>query len=255
MLHFAINSLYFPLVFFISLGWALNSWASHSLEEKGKVGKEERKLIASAERKGNSSPKSGQIVLIGASYTRGWNIPEIDGMKVINKGVDGNQSFEMLARFRDDVITNKPRAVLIWGFINDIHRSKRDDIQATIVKAKDSIKKMVKMSQAKGIVPVLGTEVTIRGDEKLIENLMGFVGSLLGKESYQDYVNKHVMAVNKWIREFAREEGILLFDFQPVLSDSKGIRKKEFATKDGTHISAEGYEKMTSYLKEKMGKD
>ena len=68
-------------------------------------------------------------------------------------------------------------------------------------------------------------------------------------------MNKHVMAVNQWIKEFAREEGILLLDFQPALSEKNGVRRKEFATPDGSHISAEGYEKMTSYVKEKMGKD
>lgn len=114
---------------------------------------------------------------------------------------------------------------------------------------------MVKLSRTNGIIPILGTELTIRGADKLIENLSGLVGSILGKESYQAYVNKHVLAVNQWIKEFAKEEGILLLDFQPALSDSKGVRKKEFATKDGSHISPEGYEKMTSYITEKMKRD
>jgi len=236
--------------------WPVSSWAQPVIKGVN-VGKEEKKVSSQQGKDGGRDidPKAALIVLIGASYTRGWNIQEIAGLEVINKGVNGNQSFEMLARFQSDVIANKPRAVLIWGFINDIHRSRRDDIQSTIVRAKDSIKEMVKMSQYKRIVPILGTEVTIRHADELIENLMGWVGSLLGKESYQDYVNKHVIAVNHWIKEFAREEGILLLDFQPALSDSKGVRKKEFATKDGSHISAEGYEKMTSYVTKKMKRD
>ena len=244
------------LALVFSGGWIIDLWAQ-PLKSGITVGKGGNKMTSQDEKSGqrDSAPKEGRIVLIGASYTRGWNIPEIAGMKVINKGVDGNQSFEMLSRFQNDVIAYNPKAVLIWGFINDIHRSKREDIQSTIVKAQESIKEMVKMSQSKGIVPILGTEVTIRHADELIENLMGWVGSLLGKESYQDYVNKHVIAVNNWIKEFAREEGILLLDFQPALSDVKGVRKKEFATKDGSHISAEGYEKMTSYVTEKMKRD
>jgi len=244
------------LALVFSCGWTMSSWAQR-VKKDGKAGKEEKRLVPHDEKKGrgNSIPGEGRIVLIGASYTRGWNIEEIAGMKVINKGVDGNQSFEMLARFQNDVIANKPKAVLIWGFINDIHRSKRDEIQSTIVRAKESIKEMVKLSRTNGMIPILGTELTIRGADKFIENLSGLVGSLRGKEGYQAYVNKHVMAVNQWVKEFAREEGIILLDFQPALSDPKGVRKKEFATKDGSHISAEGYEKMTSYMKEKMGKD
>ena len=243
------------LALVFSCGWTMSSWAQ-PVKSSITLGKGENKVTSQNIKSGqrDSALKKGRIVLIGASYTRGWNIEEIAGMKVINKGVDGNQSFEMLARFQNDVIANKPKAVLIWGFINDIHRSKRDEIQSTIVRAKESIKEMVKLSRTNGIVPILGTELTIRSADKLIENLSGLVGSLLGKESYQAYVNKHVMAVNQWIKEFARGEGILLLDFQPVLSDAKGVRKKEFATKDGSHISPEGYEKMTSYVKEKMGK-
>ena len=244
------------LVLLFSWGLTVNVWGQ-PVKSGITLGKGGSKVTSQAEKSGqrDSAPQKEQIVLIGASYTRGWNIQEIAGMKVVNKGVDGNQSFEMLARFQHDVIDNKPRAVLIWGFINDIHRSKREDIQSTILRAKDSIKEMVKLSKSKGTVPILGTEVTIRHANKLTENLMGWVGSLLGKENYQDYVNKHVIAVNQWIKEFAGKEGILLLDFQPALSDNKGVRKKEFATPDGSHISAEGYEKMTSYVKEKMDKE
>jgi len=239
----------------ICCGGTMNSWAQ-PLKKDGKAGKEEKRLVPQEKKgRGNSFPGEASIVLIGASYTRGWPIQEIAGMKVINKGVNGNQSFEMLARFGDDVIANKPRVVLVWGFINDIHRGKREEIQQTIARAKESIKEMVRLSKASGIVPILGTELTIRGADKFIENLSAFVGSLLGKESYQAYVNKHVMEVNQWIKEFAREEGILLLDFQPALSDAKGFRKKEYASPDGSHISPEGYEKMTSYLTEKMKKD
>jgi len=278
-LHFAFCTLHFSIIFslyfqrtkfgplikkgiiaglplFIAWGWTMDLWAQ-PVKSGNTVGRGENKVISQTEKSGqrDTVPQKGEIVLIGASYTRGWNIQEIAGMKVINKGVDGNQSFEMLSRFQEDVIANRPKAALIWGFINDIHRSKRGDIQSTIVRAKDSIKEMVKFSKSNGIVPILGTEVTIRGADKFIENMSAVIGSLLGKESYQAYVNKHVLAVNQWIKEFAKEEEILLLDFQPALSDEKGVRKKEFAVKDGSHISAEGYEKITSYVKEKMGKD
>ncbi|MBM4340550.1 MAG: hypothetical protein FJ110_13535 [Deltaproteobacteria bacterium] len=225
----------------------ISLWAQ-PLKKDGKTMKERKKLE-------NSVQKEGRIILIGASYTRGWPIQEIAGMKVINKGVNGNQSFEMLTRFRDDVITNKPRMVLVWGFINDIHRGKREEIQQTIVRAKESIKEMVKLSRTHGIIPILGTELTIRGADNFFDNMKALAGSLLGKESYQGYVNKHVLTVNQWIEAFAREEGILLLDFQPVLSDPKGVRKREFATPDGSHISQKGYETLTLYVKSQIKND
>ena len=41
---------------------------------------------------------------------------------MINRGVNGEQSFEMLKRFDSDVVATKPRAVILWGFINDVFR-------------------------------------------------------------------------------------------------------------------------------------
>jgi lysophospholipase L1-like esterase len=237
-------------------GWSFSSWAQ-PLKNGAKDGKGESRMTSQVEKSGqrDSVPKEGRIVLLGASYVRAWNIQEIAGLKVVNKGVNGNQSFEMLSRFPEDVLALKPQAVLIWGFINDIHRTKKEVIQAATEKAKNSLQEMVRLSKSNGIIPILGTEVTSRRADGFKESLSWYIGNLLGKESYQGYVNKQVMAVNQWIKEYAGKEGIVLLDFQTVLSDAKGFRKKEFAAKDGNHISSEGYEKLTSYVVEKMGKE
>ncbi|MCP9462685.1 MAG: hypothetical protein NNA24_11645, partial [Nitrospira sp.] len=74
-------------------------------------------MIADAEKN-----KKKTLVIIGASYAKGLGQHELAGYQVINKGINGEQSFEMLARFETDVVGLKPNAVLIWGFINDIFR-------------------------------------------------------------------------------------------------------------------------------------
>jgi hypothetical protein len=68
----------------------------------------------------NADSKMNTVVIIGASYVRAWPIQEADGKKVLNKGVDGQQTFEMLQRFEQDVISVNPSAVIIWGFIKVI---------------------------------------------------------------------------------------------------------------------------------------
>jgi len=153
----------------------------------------------------------------------------------------------MLSRFQKDVLPLKPTAVIIWGFINDIHRSKRENIDATIARAKKSFMEMVKLAKDNGIVPILATEVTIRAKDSWSENLAGWIGSLLGKKSYQDYVNQHVMDVNQWLRDYADQQDLLLLDLQPVVSEENGRRKKEYAVKDGSHISENRYEKLTDF--------
>lgn len=193
------------------------------------------------------------IVVIGASYAGGWN-PEqpIAGHRIINRGVNGQQSFEMLARFESDVIALKPEAVIIWGFINDIFRSDRERVEQTLAHTRESLTAMIGLARTSGMTPILATEVTIRRREGWSENFQAFIGKMLGKASYQDYVNRHVIETNRWIRETANREGILLLDLHAALSDSRGERIKEFSKPDGSHISQQGYEALTRFAEEQL---
>jgi lysophospholipase L1-like esterase len=204
-------------------------------------------LIDRSEKNPDSSKKNKNVVLIGASYARGWSLFKFNGMEVVNKGESGEQSFEMLERFQEDVISLQPEAVIIWGFINDIFRSKRENIVAAKERAKNSFKEMVRLSVENGIIPILTTEVTVRGKDSWKETIGAWIGGLTGKKSYQDYINQNVLEMNQWIRDYAKENELLLLDLQPVIADNKGKRKKEYATEDGSHISDKGYEKLTKY--------
>lgn len=200
-----------------------------------------------------NSYQNGYIVLTGASYAKGWPLKNIKGLSVINRGVDGAQSFEVLSRFRKDVITVKPRAVIIWGYINDIFRTNRNKIDIAIKKAKDSFVAMVELSKKNGIIPILATEVTLGNKKGVMDALKYWVGKLLGKTSYQDYINKHVLDLNRWLKSYAQKNNLLVLDLQPIISDANNLRLKEYATEDGSHISKQGYEKLTIYATKRIG--
>lgn len=193
------------------------------------------------------------VVLIGASYAGGWDPGRpIAGYRLVNKGVNGEQSFEMLARFQSDVIGLKPNAVIIWGFINDVFRSDRAQIDQTLKRTRESITAMVALARQAGIQPVLATEVTIRSKHGLRESVETMVGKLLGKSSYQDYINGHVLETNRWIVDLAARERIVLLDLEAVLSDSQHERRKEYSQPDGSHISTRGYEALTQYAEPRL---
>lgn len=193
-----------------------------------------------------------RIAIIGASYVEGWNIQKIAEMTVVNKGISGEQSIEMRNRFAKDVVSLNPRAVIIWGMINDIFNANHEGIDTALEKTKDNFITMVKLAQDNGIIPILTTELTIRGKASWSETIANSIGKILGKKSYQDYVNKHVLAMNQWIRSYANDQNLLLLDLQHLLSDEQGLRKKEYAVADGSHISPYGYEKLTSYTQTKI---
>ena len=187
------------------------------------------------------------IVILGASYAQGWTPACDEGLTFVNRGEPGEQSFEMLARFETDVIAEKPAAVLLWGYINDIFRSEEPERDAVKQRARDSFIEMIRLSREHGIEPILATEVTIRPKAGIKEGLAGLVGSITGKKSYQDRINAHVTELNSWLRQVADHEGLLLLDFEQALAGKDGRRNKAFAKADGSHIPAAGYEALDRY--------
>jgi uncharacterized SAM-binding protein YcdF (DUF218 family)/lysophospholipase L1-like esterase len=187
----------------------------------------------------------GPVVLLGASYAKGWNPRRVAGADVVNKGIAGQQSFEMLARFDSDVVANGPRAVILWGFINDIFRA--GDAEQALKRAQESYVEMIARARQNGIEPILATEVTVRPPNSWSETLADWAGWVLRKEGYQHRVNKHVIAMNQWLVDLARREKLLVLDFQSTLAEAGGRRRREFSQDDGSHISERGYEVLTTY--------
>lgn len=194
------------------------------------------------------APVSGKpLVVIGASYAKDWDIRTVGGYRIVNKGTGGEETHQMLARFDRDVVSQKPAAVLVWGFINDIFRSPRDAITTRKEQARANLAEMTRRAKAAGIRTILATEVPITTADRLTDRLLGWLGALRGKQSYQDYVNGHVRDINAWIRDFGRSEKLTVLDFEAVLAGETGVRQQKYATEDGSHLSREAYTALTDY--------
>jgi lysophospholipase L1-like esterase len=204
------------------------------------------------------SPKVKQVsstatlVLAGASYVGGWKEPALPGYKVVNRGAGGEETHQVLARFDRDVIAAKPAAVMIWGHINNVHRSQPGAIETTKEKAKADYREMVQRARANGIDVILATEVTLSEAVGLTNRMMAFVNNLRGKQNYSAWVNEHTRDLNAWLRTYAKEQGLPLWDFEKVFDDGKGFRKLEYSSDDGTHISPAGYAALTTYAQAQL---
>lgn len=193
------------------------------------------------------SAQSTDIIIIGASYAKGWQTTSLAGRSVTNYGVGGEETTAVLARFEKDVVANHPSAVIIWGFINDIFRASPAELPTKIETIKSNLRRMVEIARSSEITPILATEVTIRGKNTVKDTVAGWIGALTGKRGYPEYINGHVQHVNEWLRQYASENKILLLDLQSVLAEAGGLRRKEYATDDGSHLPAAAYEALTRY--------
>jgi lysophospholipase L1-like esterase len=187
------------------------------------------------------------IVVLGASYAGGWNPGTIAESKVIAQGVSGEQSFLTVDRFAADVVVHRPRAVILWGFINDFFRSAPQEADAVSARVHDSYVKMIRLARENGMEPIIATEVTMGFKGGFADTVKDWVGWVMGKESYQDRINRHVTGTNQALVELAKREGLLVLDLQQALAGNGGRRRSEFTADDGSHITPAGYAAVTAY--------
>lgn len=205
--------------------------------------------MAQVSGKTGAGASGGAIIILGASYAAGLELGTLADRQVINKGVGGEQSFESLARFDQEVIAEKPAAVILWGFINDIFRSDREKVDAAVERIKSSYVTMIDKARQNGITPIVATEVTMSPRPGFKAWVTSLIPRIMGKTSYQDYINGHVMHVNEWLKAYADENNILLLDLQAVLAEGGVMRKTKYAQPDGSHISDEGYGRIAEYIR------
>jgi lysophospholipase L1-like esterase len=211
--------------------------------------------LSVAEENPAAASEQPKIVVIGASYAENWPINQVGCLKVLNMGINGQVSTEVRGRFRQDALAAKPKAVLIWGFINDFSNNPREVADETRETAIRNIEAMAKAAHQAGVIPVLATEVTMGAPDSMLDSLMGWIGSIRGKQSFQQYISKNVMAVNTWIREYAAQKGYPILDIEKLMTNDKGNRKAGYFTPDLSHITDKAYQDLNLYALPALEKD
>ena len=174
-------------------------------------------------------PKDGEkrVVFMGNSITDGWIriSPEFfEGKSYVDRGISGQTTPQMLVRFRADVINLKPKVVLILGGTNDIAGNTGP---STLEMIEDNLASMAELGKANGIKVILCSILPVF-DYPWKPGL-----EPAGK----------IIAVNKWIKEYAASHGCDYLDyFSSVVDDRQGM-KIEYS-KDGVHPNKEGYKVM-----------
>ena len=171
-----------------------------------------------------------RMVLMGDSITEFWKRDRSSffSPELIDRGIAGQTSSQMLLRFYDDVIMLKPRMVHILAGTNDIAGNTGP---ITPEAFQNNIRAMVDLAQAQRIKVV--------------------IGSILPADRF--YWNGDlkpagvIRTENAWLREFARSRGVDFIDYYAVLATPSGGLRADL-TNDGVHPNAAGYAVMEKSL-------
>jgi lysophospholipase L1-like esterase len=168
------------------------------------------------------------IVCIGDSITRGWPAtqgwPEIlqarSGYNVLNKGINGDRTADMVMRFNADVVAYRPGYVIICAGTAALHKME------SLNTIGSNIAKMCEIAGQNDIKPIVC---------KIPPSSIYIVISLASQ----------VNQLNTWVELYAATHGYGVIDFYSVLNDPahSGRYKPEYS-RDGVHPNEAGKQAM-----------
>lgn len=184
-------------------------------------------LYREANRKLRAQGIRPRMVMMGDSITAQWpGLP--DG--IVNRGVSGQTSAQILLRFRQDAVELRPRAVYILAGINDT-AGNSGPVAPDMFMA--NVRSMVELARASGIEPVLGTIPPVSDyDWK----------PGLEPEGWIDVLNQQ-------LTDYARAEDMIVADYHAAMALPDGTRNAALY-RDGVHPNMAGYGALRRVLDE-----
>lgn len=185
----------------------------------------------------NKEVKNPKVVFMGNSITDGWPNADPEFFKsnnYVGRGISGQVSAQMLLRMRPDVIDLKPEAVVILAGTNDIALN---DYAMTPEKTFGNIVSMVQLAKANNIKVILCSTMPA--------SKFGWRPGVKPAET--------IKALNKKVKEYAKENGIEYVDYHSAMSDSEGGLPKKYS-EDGVHPNLEGYKVMEGLVQKAIEK-
>ena len=164
-----------------------------------------------------------KVVFMGDSITEGWARaqPEFLSGGIVGRGISAQTTPQMLVRFHPDVIALAPHVVHIMAGTNDIAHNTGP---MTAQDSKNNFMAMCEIAKAHEIRVVLG--------------------SVPPASKYwwrpEAQPKPEALALNDWLRSYAKQIGAKYADYATALADSQGNVKLELA-KDEVHPTKEGY--------------
>ncbi|WIW90866.1 SGNH/GDSL hydrolase family protein (plasmid) [Sphingobium sp. V4] len=167
--------------------------------------------------------KKVRVVFMGDSITDNWinADPSMFTDGIVDRGISGQTTAQMLVRFRNDVIALKPQAVHIMAMTNDVAGNTGAATMETVL---GHIQSMADLARANGIKVIIAS----------VPPAGAFPWSPAMKPAPQ------IAAINQWLAAYARANGFTFVDYHAAMAQADGAMKPGLSS-DGVHPTKEGY--------------
>jgi lysophospholipase L1-like esterase len=166
------------------------------------------------------------VVFLGDSITEGWARNDTDFFSngIVGRGISAQTTPQLLVRMHADVIALKPRVVHIMAGTNDIAHNTGP---MTAQDSQNNLMAMCEIAKAHKLRIVLGS----------VPPASKYWWSPATQPKAA------AVAMNEWIRGYAKKIGARYADYAAALTDANGVVKPELAG-DEVHPTAAGYAAM-----------
>jgi acyl-CoA thioesterase I len=152
-----------------------------------------------------------------------WLMQAHPDWQVLNRGINGERSDEIHARFARDAVAVSPDVVVIIAGVNDVYQGR------TAVSIERELDAMYQAARAPRIAVV--------------------AGSIIPYNTATPEQNTRMRAVNDWIRQYvaSHEAGMVFCDTRAAVA-APAEPDRLVSSPDGLHPSPEGYKLMANAL-------
>ncbi len=174
------------------------------------------------------------VVFFGDSITDGWDAEQFPtwfpGKHYINRGIGGQTTAQMLIRLRPDVLSLKPKAIVLLAGTNDIAGNTGPTTNEDI---EQNVAAISELASASGVKMVLASVLPISGyhtkpDEK--------------PQTIRRPMTR-ITALNDWMKSYAAAHGHVYLDYFSAMTDASGFLRTELSA-DDLHPNMDGYKIM-----------
>jgi len=176
---------------------------------------------------GPPAPGVDRVVFLGDEITEMWGRGKakfFPGKPFLNRGIAHQTTPQMLVRFRQDVISLKPKVVVIQAGSSDLAGYAGPATEGTI---SENFMSMIELAKAHGIRVVLASVTPVCDCFKNLTERRP-----PGK----------IISLNGWLKGYAARSGSVYLDYYSALAEGRAMKKD--LTVDGLIPNDAGYELM-----------